>query len=118
MTDPRNLLENAAKACGIHLHHWFPQHGGVWMTSSVEGGDPDSSWAPHTNDSDSAHMRTKLRMDTQYARYFVKCIAMYRDAAGKSQFAEAQEVYADHDSPDAALRLCALRCAAMIGERI
>ena len=59
MTD-RELLELAAKAAGIHIHHWFDQHE-VFMCSSVDGGDPDYGWNPLTNDGDALRLAVKLR---------------------------------------------------------
>ena len=35
-----------------------------------------------------------------------------------NSFGDAYESFADHESPDAALRLCALRVAAMMGEQM
>lgn len=49
MKTDRELLELAAKAAGIYLHHWNDALD-TWMVSSVEGGDPDGGWNPLTDD--------------------------------------------------------------------
>lgn len=55
----RELLELAAKAAGVHAHHWFDQ-GCVLMCSNVEGGDPDYGWNPLVDDGDALRLAVKL----------------------------------------------------------
>ena len=103
----RRMLELAARACGIHLHHWFEAHG-CYMASSIKGGDPDFGWCPDEDDGDSAKMRTALRMNVIWSDTAVHCL---------NSMGEAFESFADHNNDrNAALRLCALRVAAAIGE--
>lgn len=60
----RELLELAARAAGIHLHHWFDGHG-VFMCSSVDGGDPDYGWNPLTDDGDALRLMVRLNLSFQ-----------------------------------------------------
>jgi hypothetical protein len=64
MTD-RELLELAAKAAGVHLHHWFKGHE-TFMAASVDGGDPDYSWNPLTDDGDALRLAASLRLDISH----------------------------------------------------
>ena len=113
MTDTRKLLEMAAKACGIHLHHWNERLD-CWMTSSVEGDDPDSTFEPHTDDGDSARMRSALGINVAWYGNLVECSTSAEDSTD-----EWTELVADHNNDrNAALRRCALRVAAAMGERM
>ena len=86
-TELRHLLEMAARACGCS-----------------SGGH----WSPHADDGMSARMRTALRMNVLWSDTAVHCL---------NSMGEAFESFADHNGDrDAALRLCALKVAAMIGE--
>lgn len=51
----------AAKAAGIHLHHWNADLQ-RWMTSSVELGDPDGSWNPRDDDEDAWRLACDLSL--------------------------------------------------------
>ena len=58
MTD-RELLELAAEAAGIHIHHWFDKCN-IFMCSSVEGGDPDYGWNPLEEDGDAFRLLVEI----------------------------------------------------------
>jgi hypothetical protein len=109
MTD-KELLELAAMAAGIHVHHYSEGHD-VMMCSSVEGGDPDYSWNPLTNDGDALRLAVKLRIiHERHSRYaFVAAFAP--DVAGRFEEPEA-------DDPYAATRRAIVRAAAEIGSKL
>lgn len=58
MTD-RELLELAAKAAGIELHHWWAA-GNAYMFCE-HGGDPCGSWNPLTDDGDAFRLAVNRR---------------------------------------------------------
>lgn len=114
MNDTHKLLEMAAKAMGrkIPTPRQYPwawiNDGGIHENIS-EDGSRVKTWAPHTDDGDNSRMRTKLRINVFWSDTAIHCA---------NAFGDAYELLANHESPDAALRICALRCAAMMGERM
>ena len=93
-TELRHLLEMAARACGAQIEPCVCSSGG--------------HWSPHADDGMSARMRTALRMNVLWSDTAVHCL---------NSMGEAFESFADHNGDrNAALRLCALKVAAMIGE--
>ena len=110
-TEPelRHLLEMAAKACGyMPNNNWrWSQRAGTDGAFRYRIGGDWGEWAPHTDDGDSARMRTALRMNVIWSDTAVHCICSTADAF--------ESIFNDTDR-NAALRLCALRVAAAIGE--
>ena len=108
----RRLLDLAAKACGIQVDERGPYTEVPCMQSEFGKGtwieNVRRDWNPHTDDGDSARIRTALRMNVIWSDTAVHCL---------SSLGDAFESFADHNNDrNAALRLCALRVAAMIGE--
>ena len=119
----RRLLEMAARACGIQVDERGPftevpcmqsEFGkGNWIESSRR------AWIPDIDDGDSARMRSALGIGVAWepdpsgeiqSLSHVHCMC-WRIPHGRSQR------IADHNGDrNAALRLCALKVAAMIGE--
>lgn len=109
MTAERDELR--AKLAEIERHHQFT---------------PADNYADLLrDDGENSRMRTKLAMQTAwlYAESGdirgVKCSVLRHH--GDRHFtitARSVELLADHESPDAALRMCALRVAAQMGERM
>jgi len=92
----RHLLEMAAKACGIEIE------------------DNRQHWTPDTDDGDSARMRSALGINVAWYGNLVECSTSAEDSTD-----EWTELVADHNNDrNAALRRCALRVAAMVGERM
>jgi len=83
-------------------------------------------WAPHVDDGDNSRMRTKLRIDVLWVyaengdAVGVECSVMrHHGDRFFTMRARWIEMLADHNNdPDAALRLCALRVAAQMGEQM
>ena len=100
----REMLELAARAANIR----WDKTDEVWFGDGV-----GKEWNPDTDDGDSSRMRTKLRIDVTWLPESVRC------EHWEDYDAEAMERLSDHNNdPDAALRLAALRVAAMMGERM
>jgi len=108
----RRMLELAARACGIQVDERGPftevpcmqsEFGkGNWIESSRR------AWIPDIDDGDSARMRSAIRMNVIWSDTAVHCI---------NSMGVAFEQFSDHNGDrNAALRLCALKVAAMIGE--
>lgn len=123
MTDIQKMLEMAAKAmgyeCDFALHKDFDDVVLYVDLGNIEDRQQWVLWKPDTDDGDNSRMRTKLRIDVQYAKHCVRCLGAYIDRVGKLQFAEVHEQYAAHSNdPDSALRICALRVAATMGAQM
>lgn len=128
MTDIRKMLELAAKACGYEIdrenQHFRDEskygHVGLYIKRV------STCWAPHVDDGDNSRMRTKLRIDALWVyaengdAVGVECSVMrHHGDRFFTMRARWIEMLADHNNdPDAALRLCALRVAAAIGEQM
>ena len=106
-TEDRELDRLAAKAAGIHLHHWNESLQ-RWMTSSVQDGDPDGSWNARDDDGDALRLAVKLRITPRFAS--VGC------DASDGKFGMAYERYKADDL--AATRRAIVRAAAEIGRRM
>lgn len=131
MTDIRKMLELAAKAMGrkIPTPRQYPW---AWINDDgiheniSEDGSRVKTWAPHVDDGDNSRMRTKLRIDALWVyaengdAVGVECSVMrHHGDRFFTMRARWIEMLADHNNdPDAALRLCALRVAAAIGEQM
>lgn len=100
-TELRHLLEMAAKACGAQIEPC------VCSSQPFRFKSTGGHWSPHADDGMSARMRTALRMNVIWSDTAVHCICSTADAF--------ESIFNDTDR-NAALRLCALRVAAMIGE--
>jgi hypothetical protein len=116
VTDTRNLLELAAKACGYPVV-FLDEHGttgvnGYFPMGHDEHGDVSEWWNPHTDDGDCLRMIAKLRIDVVWIALSDAVQCTHMGAGAKI------ESFTNHESPDAALRLCALRVAAMMGEQM
>ena len=108
----RHLLEMAAKACGIEIEQC------TCTDVPFRRKDNRQHWTPDTDDGDSARMRSALGICVNWIWYAMngehKCVGV---ECGYP-FSRAIDVYLkDHNNDrNAALRLCALKVAAMIGE--
>ena len=103
-TEPelRHLLEMAAKACGAQIEPC------VCSSQPFRFKATKNHFSPHVDDGASARMRTALRMNVIWSDTAVHCL---------NSMGGAIESFADHNGDrNAALRLCALKVAAMIGE--
>jgi len=101
-TELRHLLEMAAKACGAQIEPC------VCSSQPFRFKATKNHFSPHADDGTSARMRTALRMNVIWSDTAVHCL---------NSMGGAFESFADHNGDrNAALRLCALRVAAMIGE--
>lgn len=123
-TELRHLLEMAAKACGYMPNNnwrWSPRAGTDGAFSYRIGGDW-VEWAPHTDDGDSARMRSALGIGVNFVcsptSNRISGVRCFADRIGHyMQMHEHVERVAEHNNDrNAALRLCALKVAAMIGE--
>jgi hypothetical protein len=104
----RRMLELAARACALEVKCAGENYNGLTLWVRDSSDCPWFPWAPNTDDGDSARMRTALRMNVIWSDTAVHCL---------SSLGVAVESFADHNNDrDAALLLCALRVAAMIGE--
>ena len=109
-TELLHLLEMAARACGyMPNNNWqWCQRAGTDGAFRYRLGGDWVEWAPHTDDGDSARMRSALLVDVYMQEWQVVCT--------KDRRAMFFEKFADHNNDrNAALRLCALKVAAMIG---
>ena len=119
-TELRHLLEMAAMACALEVKCTGENYNGLTLWVRDSSDCPWFPWAPHTDDCDSARMRSALGICTNWIWYVMngehKCVGV----ECTSPFSRAIDVYLkDHNNDrNAALRLCALRVAAMIGENI
>ena len=103
-TELRHLLEMAAKACGAQIEPC------VCSSQPFRFKATGGHWSPHADDGMSARMRTALRINVLWSDTAVHCLNSLGDAV---------ESFADHNGDrNAALRLCALKVAAMIGEEM
>lgn len=100
-TELRHLLEMAARACGAQIETC------VCSSQPFRFKSTGGHWSPHADDGASARMRTALRMNVIWSDTAVHCICKTADAF--------ESIFHGTD-PNAALRLCALKVAAMIGE--
>ena len=97
----RRLLEMAARACGAQIEPC------VCSSQPFRFKATKNHFSPHVDDGASARMRTALRMNVIWSDTAVHCL---------NSMGGAIESFADHNGDrNAALRLCALRVAAMIG---
>lgn len=107
MTTNREMLETAAKACGITLDFTvigdFPPY-----YINERGGH--SSWNPLTNSADCAAMCAKLKIDTVWFYDMVECQC---NPKGDDAFAASYSQF-DNDR-EAAWRYAATMVAAKIG---
>lgn len=105
-TELRHLLEMAAKACGIEIEQC------TCTDVPFRRKDNRQHWTPDTDDGDSARMRSALGTNVAWYGNLVECSTSAEDSTD-----EWTELVADHNNDrNAALRLCALRVAAAIGE--
>jgi hypothetical protein len=110
----RRMLELAARAMGYVATESF--RNGEFRVHDKSDQYWSFAWNPHTDDGDSARMRSALLIDVDWlvelgendvTSFGVMC---WNDKS-------AHELFADHNNDrNAALRLCALKVAAMIGE--
>ena len=118
MTDTRKLLELAAKAMGYE-HTKDNTRSDLWFL--LDGKHVSETqrhyivWAPHTDDGDSARMRSALGIGVEWigSGGFTDLIGV--ECWGWERGKHVR-YFADHNNDrDAALRMCALRVAAGIG---
>ncbi len=101
-TELRHLLEMAARACGAQIETC------VCSSQPFRFKSTGGHWSPHADDGASARMRTALRMNVIWSDTAVHCL---------NSMGGSLESFSDHNGDrNAALRLCALKVAAMIGE--
>lgn len=114
MTDTRKMLEMAAKAMGYESRK-FVRDKWTLEVLAILIAYPDSDsvkWNPHTDDGDCLRMIAKLRIDSVWLRDRVRCVE-------PNDGDEDEQMLSDHNNdPAAALRLCALRVAAQMGEQM
>lgn len=102
--DTKELLQLAAKACGIEILAHADGRSPV-----IRNGNGKRMWNPATDQADSDCIGTKLRINVEWCEQGVFCTVF-----GK---ADCCERYADHNGDEnAALRAARLRCAAEIGK--
>lgn len=102
--DKRELLELAARACGINTRS---DKSGVWIVES--DGSPVRRWAPHLDDGDCARLEAAAKLDVVWHPRFV-------DVISTNPYVAVKEDYADHNNDrQAARRLASTRAAAEIG---
>ncbi len=101
--EDKNMLEYAAKACGIELNYWCPTNNAFWC---------GEYWNPLTNSADCAAMCAKLAIDTRWYcnGESVTCIQKVDLWPGWSEHTK------DHNNDrEAAWRYAATMVAAKIG---
>lgn len=108
----REMLELAAKACGIRLAKW---DGSDICWKALDADDDYREWDPLNQDGQNSRMRTKLRITTWLINRNNEYVGVSCEG---SDCTRAEEWFSDHTEPDAALRLAALRVAAVMGERM
>lgn len=91
----------AARAAGIHLHHWN-ENLQRWMTSSVQDGDPDGSWSARDDDGDA--LRLAVKLGVLFKPSFAHFIGLER--------------FACQGDEESATRRAIVRAAAEIGRRM
>lgn len=102
----RRMLELAARACGAQIEPC------VCSSQPFRFKATGGHWSPHADDGASARMRSALGINVAWYGNLVECSTSAEDSTD-----EWTELVADHNGDrNAALRLCALRVAAMIGE--
>lgn len=126
MTTETELRHMAAKACGILVDERGPFTEVPCMQSEFGNGNwienVRRDWNPHTDDGDSARMRSALGISVNFVcsptSNRISGVRCFADRIGHyMQMHEHVEHVADHNNDrNAALRLCALRVAAAIGE--
>ena len=114
MTD-KELLELAAKAAGIELHHWS---GDVFIKVADDVDDDGGSWNPLTDDGDALRLAVKLEIKfstTPSPRHKNKSmwVAFNTKINGANHQNILDEDYGD--DPYAATRRAIVRAAAEIG---
>ena len=128
MTDTRKMLEMAAKAMGYESRK-FVRDKWTLEVLAILIAYPDSDSVkrnPHTDDGDCLRMIARLGIIVMWTYSesgeirSAECSIMKCHGDGFfSREASASELLANHNNdPDASLRLCALRCAAMMGEQM
>lgn len=106
----RRMLELAARAMGYVATESF--RNGEFRVHDKSDQYWSFAWNPHTDDGDSARMRSALGINVAWYGNLVECSTSAEDSTD-----EWTELVADHNGDrNAALRLCALRVAAAIGE--
>lgn len=104
----RRMLELAAKAMGYVATESL--RNGEFRVHDESDQYWSFAWQPHTDDGDSARMRTALRMNVIWSDTAVHCL---------NSMGGSLESFSDHNGDrNAAMRLCALKVAAMIEEGI
>ena len=110
MKTERELLELAAKACGIRVK-WEQLHGVHWVDPGQ--GLVIKPWNPLKDDGDCARMEARIRVDIEWQRIGV--VACHRAESGHDIV--AREPYADHQyDRQSARRMASLMVAAAIQE--
>lgn len=101
--DNRELLELAAKACGLKVSDDYEEQAGFWVPSLIR------FWNSITSDADCAWMEAELRINLDWC---VEHKVIYCSAEDKE--AGAHEFFSDHPSPGHARRMASTRVAAEI----
>ena len=119
MENERELLELAAKACGLDLE-WCE----FWQCMAknlgvIDGFDRDTCWNPLKDDGDAFRLAGKLRIDFTWQPAMEEVIA-YPTMHDTLEITEEYKEYSDHGLPVdtyryAALRRAIVRAAAEIG---
>ena len=106
MTD-KELLELAAKAAGVELHHWNED---TFIRVSEYVDDVGGYWSPLTDDGDALRLAVKLGLEIRTnGPYLIAVTPRYVD----------NELYEERgDDPYAATRRAIVRAAAEIGKTI
>jgi len=114
MTNERDLLELAAKACGIPIYEW--RYNGLdesWHGARADSEEATIYWNPTRDPGDCKRMEAQLGIDTRWHDMYVDavCWADQGDYAGKF------EEYANHNGDKLKASMMAIvRAAAEIGK--
>jgi hypothetical protein len=108
MTDTKELLTLAAKACGYYVRGWIGDRIGVDFGNVDRG-----KWNPLESGDDLARMESQLRITV---RWFIPTGHQPQVAASHPDVDVWQiKTIADHPTPHDARAMASLRCAAEIG---
>lgn len=107
MNTDRELLELAAKAAGIEIHHWSDACR-AFMCADVKGGDPAYGWNPLTDDGDALRLAVRLCMSVHTLHATGATVVYYGDTL--------QHSCSERGEPLEATRRAIVRAAAAIGE--
>lgn len=112
----RELMELAAKACGLQDYAWCEPWKCMALIDWHGGFVSNKCWNPARSDGDCARMEAALGIDVEWLSY--ELCAYWKSGDGILLFQDAR-LYSDHKGDkQSARRMASLRVAAEIGKAI